>query len=125
MDYKGEIVLVKAYSVESILMVKTGRSQVKLSHDDLPRISKENLKEAGKPLPRRYLDVLIGSADLGLQPVYQSGFGCQDCAKGRCLYRSRFWSGYVPLRYFGKNNYLATGVKYIALTKVSPPPQQP
>ena len=109
-DSKGEIVLVKAHAVESILTEKTGRNQVKLSHDDFPRLSKEVLQEAGKPLPSKYVDMFIGSPHLTLQPVCQSGFRCQDCAKGHCLYRSRFGARYVPLGYFGKNNYLATGI---------------
>merc|ERR1712112_706978 len=50
-----------------------------------------------------------------------SGFGCQDCAKGRCLYRSRFGSGYVPLGNFGENCSLATGIKHVALNKFYPP----
>ena len=120
-DSKGEIVFVKAHSVESILTEKTGRNQVKLSHDDFPRLSKEVLQEAAKPLPSKYVDVLIGNPHLALQPVCQSGFGCQDCAKGRCLYRSRFGSGYVPLGYFGENCSLATGIKHVALNKFYPP----
>merc|ERR1711895_277323 len=122
-DSKGEIVLVKAHSVESILTEKTGRNQVKLSHDDFPRLSKEVLQEAAKPLPSKYVDVLIGNPDLALQPVCQSGFGCQDCAKGRCLYRSRFGTGYVPLGSFGKDNSFVSAIRHVALNRVSPPLQ--
>ena len=95
-DSKGEIVLVKAHTVESILMEKTGKNQVKLNQNDFPRFSKEVLQEAGKSLPYKYVDVLIGNPHLALPPVCKSGFGCQDCAKGRCFYRSRFGAGYVP-----------------------------
>ena len=84
-DYKEEIILVKAHTVESILTEKTGRNQVKLNQNDFPRFSKEVMQEAGKSLPNKYVDMLIGNPHLALQPVYQSGFGCQDCAKGRCL----------------------------------------
>merc|ERR1712030_315117 len=122
-DSDGEIVLVKAFAVEKILEEKTGRDEVKLNHEDFPHLSKEVLKEAAKPLPRKYLDMLIGNLDLALQPVYQSGFGCQDCAKGRCLYRSRFGSGYVPLGSFGKDNSIVSAIKHVALSKVSPPLQ--
>ena len=116
-DSKGEIVLVKAHSVESILLEKTGRDQVKLSHDDFPHLSKEVLKEAAKPLPSRYVDMLIGNTHLVLQPV------CQDCANGQCLYRSRFGSGYFPLGSFGKDHYLITVIKHVSLSKVLPPLQ--
>ena len=99
-DSDGEIVLVKAFAVERILDEKIGREKVKFNHDDFPHLSKDVLQEAAKPLPRKYLDILIGNPNLTLQPVCQSGFGCQDCAKGHCLYRSRFGTGYVPLGSF-------------------------
>merc|ERR1712030_7211 len=101
-DSNGEIVLVKAFAVEKILKERIGRDEVKLNQEDFPHLSEDVLQEAVKPLPRKYLDILIGNPDLALQPVCQSGFGCQDCAKGRCLYRSRFGSGYVPLGSFEK-----------------------
>ena len=99
-DSNGEIVLVKAFAVERILEEKTGQDEVKFNHEDFPHLSKEVLQEAAKPLPRKYLDILIGNPDLALQPVCQSGFGCQDCAKGCCRYRSRFRARYFPLGFF-------------------------
>ena len=89
-DSDGEIVLVKAFAVERILDEKIWREKVKFNHNNFPHLSKDVLQEAAKPLPRKYLDILIGNPNLALQPVCQSGFGCQDCAKGHCLYRSRF-----------------------------------
>ena len=68
-DSKGETVFVKAYSVESILTEKTGRNHVKLNQIDFPCFSKEVLQEAGKSLPNKYVDVLIGNPYLALQPV--------------------------------------------------------
>ena len=53
----------------------------------------------------------------------ETGFGCQDCAQGRCLYRSKFGSGFVPLESFGKDKSLVNSVKHITLNKISPPIQ--
>merc|ERR1712002_849575 len=122
-DSNGEIVLVKAFAVEKILEEKTGRDEVKFNHEDFPHLSKKVLQEAGKSLPRKYLDLLIGNPNLALQPVCQSGYGCQDCAKGRCLYRSRFGTGYVPLGSFGKDNSHVSAIGHVALNRVSPPLQ--
>ena len=58
-DSKGEIVLVKAHTVESILTEKTGRNQVKLNQNDFPHFSKEVLQEARKSLHNKYVDVLL------------------------------------------------------------------
>ena len=91
--------------------------------EDFPHISKAVLEEAAKPLNKKYLDVLIGNQILGLQPVCEIGFGCQDCARGHCLYRSKFGSGYVPLGSFGKDQPVVTVLKHVALTKISPPIQ--
>ena len=93
--------------------------------EDFPHLSKEVLQEAAKPLSKKYLDMLIGNPNLALQPVCESGFSCQDCAKGRCLYRSKFRSRYIPLESFGKDHYLITVIKHVALSKVSPHLQEP
>ena len=91
--------------------------------EDFLHLSKEVLQEAAKPLARKYLNILIGNPNLALQPVFESGFGFQDCAKGRCLYRSKFGAGYVPLGSFGKDQSLVTVIKHVALCKISPPLQ--
>ncbi len=93
------------------------------NHEDLPHLSKDVLQEAAKPLPRKYLDILLGNPNLALQPVFQSGFGCQDCTKGHCLYRSRFGAGYVPLGSFGKDTSITSAIKHFALNRFSPPLQ--
>ena len=67
-----------------------------LLQGDFPYLSRTGLEEAAKPLNKKYLDVLIGNPNLELQPVCEIGFGCQDCAQGYFLYRSKFGSGYVP-----------------------------
>ena len=64
-----EITYVKTFSVESILSDKIGREAVKFSKKDFPRISKETLHEAGKPLVKKNLDILIGNTDMALQPT--------------------------------------------------------
>ena len=46
-----------------------------------------------------------------------------DCAKGQCLYKSKFGSGYVPLGSFGKDQSLVSAIKHVTLNKVSPPLQ--
>ena len=97
LDSNQEIIFVKAFSVDSILSEKIGQEEVVFNKEDFPHLSKEVLQEPSKPLARKYLDILIGNPNLALQPVCESGFSCQDCAKGRCLYRSKFGSGYVPL----------------------------
>ena len=85
LDSNQEIIFVKAFSVDSILSEKIGREEVKFNKEDFPHLSKEVLQEAAKTLAKKYLDILIGNPNLALQPVCESGFGCQDCAKGRCL----------------------------------------
>ena len=59
MDSNGGVVTVKAFSVENILTEQIGRDEVKFNQKDFPRISKDDLQEARKPLPRIYLDLLI------------------------------------------------------------------
>ena len=78
-DFNGEIVSVKAFSVENILTDKIGREEVKFN--PFPCVSKETLQEAGKPLPRKHFDILVSNPYLALQPVCEAGFGCQDFAK--------------------------------------------
>ena len=106
-------VTAKTFSVKNILTERIGRKKIKFNPREFPHLSHEDLKEAGKPLPRRYLDVLVGNPYLGLQRVCNLGFGYPDCSKGRCLYRSRFRSGYVPLGSFGKDNAMINTVKHI------------
>ena len=89
--------------MDSILAEKIGREEVVFNKEDFPHLSKEVLQEAAKPLARKYLDILIGNPNLALQLVCESGFGCQDCEKGWCLYRSKFGAGYVPIGSFGKD----------------------
>ena len=86
-ESNGEIVYVKAFSVNNILCNKVRRKNINLNPGDFPRLSKEDLQEAVKPLPKRYLDLLVGNEHLGLQPACGHGFGCQDCAKGHCIYK--------------------------------------
>ena len=79
-DSNGEVILVKAFSVDTILTEKIGREEVVFNKEDFPHLSKAVLEEAAKPLNKKYLDVLIGNPNLGLQPVCETGFSCQDCA---------------------------------------------
>ena len=90
LDSRKEIIYVKAFSVETILSDKIGREAVKFNKQDFPHLPKEILQEAAKPLVKKHLDILIGNSDLALQPACESGYGCMDCAKGRCLFRSKF-----------------------------------
>ena len=106
--------------MDSILSEKIGREAVNFNKEDFPHLPKEVLQEAAKPLAKKYLDILIGNPDLALQPACQSGFSCMDCAKGRCLFKSKFGSGYVPLGSFGKDQSLVSAIKHVALNKVSP-----
>ena len=109
--------------MDSILSGKIGRERVKLNPEDFPHLTKQELQEASKPLPKRHLDILIGNPDLGLQPSCRVGYGCPDCRKGRCLYKSRFSEGVVPLGSFSKNAATISSIKHVALTKVFPPLQ--
>ena len=52
-------------------MKKLGE-KVKFNPNDFPHLSKDVLQEAAKPLPRKYLDILIGNPNLPLQPVCQT-----------------------------------------------------
>ena len=69
MDYNGEVVTVKSFSVENILTEKIGKDKIKFNSKDIPRLSKEMFQEAGKSLPRKYLDVLKGNPNMALQPI--------------------------------------------------------
>ena len=60
-DSNGEVILVKAFSVDSSLVEKVGREEIVLKKKDFPHFSKAVLKEAVKPLPNKYVDVLIGN----------------------------------------------------------------
>merc|ERR1712240_594179 len=120
LDSNKEITYIKAFSVDPILSDKIGREAVKFSKKDFPRIPKETLHEAGKPLVKKNLDILIGNTDLALQPACEIGYGCRDCAMGRCLFRSKFGCGYVPLGSFREDQGLVSAIKYVALNKVSP-----
>ena len=113
----------KAFLVDNILTNKIGREEVRFNPRDFPLLSKETLQEAGKPLPRKHLDILVGNPDLALQPVCETGFGSQECAQGHCLCRSKFGLGYVPLGSFGKDKSLVNSVKHVSLNKISPPIQ--
>ena len=77
--------MVKAFSVDTILTEKIGREEVVFNKEDVPHISKAVLEEAAKPLNKKYFEVFIGNPNLGLKPVCEIGFGCQDCARGPCL----------------------------------------
>ena len=109
--------------MDSILSGKIAREKVKLNPEDFPHLTKEELQEASKPLPKRHLDILIGNPDLGLQPVCRVGFGCPDCRKGRCLYKSRFSEGVIPLGSFSKNAAAVSSIKHVALARIIPPLQ--
>ena len=68
-DSNGEVILVKAFSVDNILTEKIGREEVVFNKEDFPHLSKAVLEKAAKPLNNKYLDVLIGNPNLGWQPV--------------------------------------------------------
>merc|ERR1711873_371096 len=119
-DLNGDVIVIKAFAVDSILGGKIGREKVKLNPEYFPHLTKGQLQEASKPLPKKYLDLLIGNLDLGLQPVCRVGFDCPDCRKGRCLYQSRFSEGVVPLGSFFTNVTAVSSIKDVALTKVMP-----
>merc|ERR1712082_393815 len=116
-------VVIKAFAVDSILSENIGREKVILDPEDFPHLTKQELQEASKSLPKKHLDLLIGNPDLGLQPVCRVGFGCPDCRKGICLYQSRFSEGVVPLGSFSTNTAAVSSIKHVALTKVIPPLQ--
>ena len=79
-DSNGEVIMVKAFSVNTILTEKIGREEVVFNKKDFPYLPRAVLEEAAKPLNRKYLDMLIGNPNLGLQPVCETEFGYQDCA---------------------------------------------
>ena len=76
----GEKVFMEAFRVDSILVEKVGRDKIVLNKEDFPNIPKAVLDKAAKPISKKFLDILIGNTYLGLQPVCQTGFGCQHCA---------------------------------------------
>ena len=88
LDSEGNKIVIKAFGVDHILSEKIGRDRVTFNEDEFPDVSNEVLTKVGKALPKKYLDILMGNSNLGLQPVCNYGFGCQNCSRGRCLYRS-------------------------------------
>ena len=120
-DSDGNKIVIKAFGVDHILAEKIGRDQVNFNGDEFPDVSSTVLAEVGKALPKKYLDILMGNSNLGLQPVCNYGFGCQNCYRGRCLYRSRFADGYIPLGNFSNNKDVNTGLKHVVIAKLSPP----
>ena len=124
MSSSGEQINVKALSVEVILPGKKGREKLNLNPKKFPHIPVRNLKEAEKCLPRKHLDLLIGNSDLGLQPACTAGFGCTNCARNQCLYRSKFACGWVPLGSFKDNKAKDSTLKYVAHTQLVQPLEQ-
>ena len=88
-DSNGEVILVKAFSVNTILTEKIGRDEVVFKNEDFPHLSKAVLEKAAKPLNKKYLDILMENPNLGLQPVCETGFGChhspQTCHSNKNL----------------------------------------
>ena len=119
-DSSGNKIVIKVFGVDHILAEKIGHEEVKFKKEDFPNLSKSVLIEAAKALPKKFLDILVGNPNLGLQPVCKYGFGCKDCERGRCLYKSRFGSRFVPLGSFGDDQPLVNVVRHIALTKIAP-----
>ena len=119
-DSEGNKILVKAFGVEKILSEKVGCDNVEFDQGDFPGVPKEILGRVGRVLPRRYIDVLIGNSHLGLQPVCSIGFGCSNCIKGRCIFRSRFGEGYVPLGSFQGDNSIINVIRHMSLTRIAP-----
>ena len=68
-DSSGNKILIKAFRVDSILSDRIGREEVIFDKEDLPNLPKSVLVEAAKALPKRFLDILIGNPNLGLQPA--------------------------------------------------------
>ena len=120
MDSEGKKILVKAFGVEKILSEKVSRNNVKFDQGEFPGVPKEILGRVGRMLPRRYIDVLIGNSHLGLQPVCSIGFGCSNCIKGRCIFRSHFREGYVPLGSLQGDNSIINVIRHVSLTRIAP-----
>merc|ERR1712033_132399 len=68
-EINGITVVIKAFAVDSILSGKIGCERVKLNPEDFPHLTKEELQEASKPLPKRHLDISIRNPDFCLQQV--------------------------------------------------------
>ena len=66
-EINGDTVVIKAFTVDSILSGKIGQERVKLNPEDFPHLTKEELQEATKSLPKKHLDILIRNPHLGLQ----------------------------------------------------------
>merc|ERR1712082_376555 len=118
-EINGDTVVIKAFPLDSILSEKIGQEKVKLNPEDFPHLTKQELQEASRSLPKKHHDILIRNPDLGLQPVCRVGFICPDCRKGRCLYQSRFSEGVVPLSSFSKDVAAVSSIKRVALTQAA------
>ena len=116
----GSIVSFKAFCVKDILGSNVGRSLMKFNPKDFPHIPESTLVKVGKILPKKALEILIGNPNLSLQPCCHRGFGCPDCEQDRCLYRSKFGCGWVPLGRFGSEKMSSIGsIKHIAHLSVN------
>ena len=49
-EINGDVVVIKAFAVDSILGGKIGREKVKLNPEDFPHLTKEQLQEASKDI---------------------------------------------------------------------------
>ena len=115
----GSKVYIEAYSVKEILRDKVGRNEVKLKHEDFPHIPQSTLVKAGESLPKKAVQLSIGNPNLSLQPCCQRGFGCPDCEKDRCLYRSKFGCGWIPLGRFGSEKKLVSNEPEMECVSIS------
>ena len=86
LDSSGRKVVIEAFGVDNILTEKVGRGKIIFNEEEVSDLPKAVIDKIAKPIPKKYVDILIGNSHLGLQPACNFGFGCKNCSMGRCIY---------------------------------------
>ena len=119
-DKDGKTEFIKALGVLKILEDTVGHGSYKAIAKRFPGVNPKVFEE----LPERKLDLLIGNANLGLQPKCGTGLGCKDCLQNLCCYSSRFSNRHVLIGSLKSQDGVQashmSNIRWIALCKVFP-----
>ena len=94
MRMSGQVDYLECYGVTYILDC-VGREAIPDGPATFPHLPKEIFYE----IPHKPLDILVGNADIRVQPKCPLGFGnCSDCDLNRCCYKLWYAPGWVVSR---------------------------
>ena len=88
-DNKGKTKVIEALGIPEILKDTVGHRYYKVLARRFPAVSPKVFEE----LPEQKLDLLVGNANLLLQPKCATCVGCMDCLQNLCCYSSVFRMG--------------------------------